>query len=122
MQVYGAEQKGTTVAATGPEFAPFALVAFITAYALAPDFGFPVPIYHGVHTCLHNLPRFYQRTFYMDGLDAMPLCDANVAGMESVGGKDQGGELGCMNVNNRPRLNTDDIENLAHLNNINGQH
>ncbi len=28
----------------------------------------------------------------MDGLDAMLLCDANVAGMESVGGKDQGGE------------------------------
>ncbi|SJL10410.1 uncharacterized protein ARMOST_13796 [Armillaria ostoyae] len=32
----------------------------------------------------------------MDGLDALPLCDADVAGMESVGGKDQGGELGCM--------------------------
>ncbi|PBK84369.1 hypothetical protein ARMGADRAFT_607153 [Armillaria gallica] len=47
-----------SVAATGPEFAPFALVAFITAYALAPDFGFPVPIYHGVHTCLHNLLRY----------------------------------------------------------------
>ncbi len=46
------------VAATGPEFAPFALVAFITAYALSPDFGFPVPIYHGVPTCLHNLPRY----------------------------------------------------------------
>ncbi len=32
----------------------------------------------------------------MDRLDAMPLSDTNVAGMESVGGKDQGGELGCV--------------------------
>ncbi|PBK86136.1 hypothetical protein ARMGADRAFT_1086890 [Armillaria gallica] len=83
-----------SVAATGPEFVPFALVAFITAYALAPDFGFPVPIYHGVHTCLHNLLQYC--ALYMDGLDAMPLCDTKVAGMESVGGKDQGGELGCI--------------------------
>ncbi len=97
-----------SVAATGPEFSPFALIAFITAYALAPDFGFPVPIYrgvciiyHGMYAGIHNLlspliisaVRLYQCTFYMDGLDAMLLCDANVAGMESVGGKDQGGEL-----------------------------
>ncbi|PBK84657.1 hypothetical protein ARMGADRAFT_600055 [Armillaria gallica] len=85
-----------SVAATCPEFAPFALVTFITAYALAPDFGFPVPLYHGVHTCLHNLLRLYQCALYMDGLDAMPLCDTNVAGMESIGRKDQGGELGCV--------------------------
>ncbi len=32
----------------------------------------------------------------MDGLDAMPLCGTNVAAMESVGGKDQGGELGSV--------------------------
>ncbi len=97
------------VAATGPEFSPFALIAFITAYALTPDFGFPVPIYcgvciiyHGMYAGIHNLlspaliisaARLYQCTLCMDGLDAMPLCDTNVAGMESVGGKDQGGEL-----------------------------
>ncbi|SJL11732.1 uncharacterized protein ARMOST_15140 [Armillaria ostoyae] len=62
---------------TGLEFVPFALVAFITAYAPA------CIIYHG-----------YQCIPYMDGLDAMLLCDADVTG-ESVGGKDQGGELGC---------------------------
>ncbi len=93
----------------GPEFSPFALIAFITAYTLAPDFGFPVPIYrgvciiyHGIYAGIHNLlfpaliisaVRLYQCTLYMDRLDAMPLCDTNIAGMESVGRKDQGGEL-----------------------------
>ncbi len=90
-----------SVATMGPEFAPLALAAFITAYALAPDFGFPVPMYAGIHnllspTLIISAVRLYQCALYMDGLDAMPLRDTNVAGMESVGGKDQGGELGCV--------------------------
>ncbi|KAK0484281.1 hypothetical protein EDD18DRAFT_1111679 [Armillaria luteobubalina] len=55
-------------AMTCSEFAPFALVAFIIAYTLAPDFSSPAI-----------------SALYIDGLDAMPLCDADVAGMTSSG-------------------------------------
>ncbi len=89
------------VAVTGPEFAPFALVAIITAYALAQISAFRCPyitvsipaciIYHGMYAGIHHLlsptlivstVRLYQCALYMDGLDAMPLCDTNAAGME----------------------------------------
>ena len=55
-------------------------------------------MYAGIHNLLSpaliiSAVRLYQCILCMDGLDAMPLCDTNVAGMESVGGKDQGGEL-----------------------------
>ncbi len=58
-------------------------------------------MYAGIHnllspTLIISTVRLYQCALYMDGLDAMPLSDTNVAGMESVCGKDQGGELGCV--------------------------
>ncbi|KAK0193090.1 hypothetical protein F5146DRAFT_1223103 [Armillaria mellea] len=40
----------------------------------------------------------YESKLYMDGLDAMPQYDTGIVGMESIGGKDKGGELGCMNI------------------------
>ncbi|KAK0185904.1 hypothetical protein F5146DRAFT_1143420 [Armillaria mellea] len=40
----------------------------------------------------------YESKPYMDGLDAMPQSYTSIVGMGSIGGKDEGGELGCMNI------------------------